>query len=83
LPLAVVEAKEEVLGASVGLQPAKKYAQRFGLLFAYSTNGHGIEEFDFTTQEQQSLAAFPSPEELYKRYPACLPKAAGSPRPTW
>jgi type I restriction enzyme, R subunit len=70
LPLAVVEAKEEGLAPVAGLQQAKTYAQQLGLLFAYSTNGHGIEEFDFSTQVQQSLAAFPAPEELYRRYSA-------------
>lgn len=70
LPLAVVEAKEEGLAPGAGLQQAKTYARQLGLLFAYSTNGHGIEEFDFTTQRQQTLATFPSPEELYARYTA-------------
>src|SRR5436309_3134834 len=67
---ALVEAKEEGLAPAAGLQQAKTYAQQLGLLFAYSTNGHGIEEFDFSTQVQQSFAAFPSPEELYQRYSA-------------
>jgi hypothetical protein len=78
LPLAVVEAKEEACDAAVGLQQAKRYAQRFGLLFAYSTNGKRIVEFDVTTQMQQDLAAFPSPEKLYKRY---LDYLAANPQP--
>jgi len=66
LPLAVVEAKEEGAAPGAGLQQAKAYAQQLGLLFAYSSNGHGIEEFDFSTQLQASLKAFPSPDELYQ-----------------
>jgi type I restriction enzyme R subunit len=79
LPLAVVEAKEEGLTPAAGLQQAKGYAQQLGLLFAYSSNGHGIEEFDFSTQAQRSLAAFPSPDELYDRYTAANPAVATPP----
>src|SRR5437763_174904 len=68
LPLAVVEAKAESLAGAAGLQQAKTYAQQFGLLFAFSTNGHDIEGFDFSTQVQKSLTEFPSPEDLYRRY---------------
>ena len=66
-PVAVVEAKDEDHDPGAGLQQAKDYAQILGLLFAYSTNGHGIEEWDFTTNTQRTLAAFPSPEELWAR----------------
>lgn len=51
-PIAVVEAKAEDLEPDAGLQQAKDYAQILGLSFAYSTNGHGIEEWDFTTNTQ-------------------------------
>ena len=66
-PIAVVEAKDEDHDPGAGLQQAKDYAQILGLLFAYSTNGHGIEEWDFTTNTQRTLTAFPSPEELWAR----------------
>jgi len=49
LPIAVVEAKAEDLEPGAGLQQSKDYAQILGVLFAYATNGHGIEEWDFTT----------------------------------
>ncbi|MFA7234207.1 MAG: DEAD/DEAH box helicase family protein [Terrimicrobiaceae bacterium] len=67
LPIGVVEAKAEEFEPATGLQQAKDYAQRLGLLFAYSTNGHGIVEWDFTTNTQTELNAFPSPEDLWQR----------------
>ena len=67
LPIGVVEAKAEEFEPATGLQQAKDYAQRLGLLFAYSTNGHGIVEWDFTTNTQTELTAFPSPEDLWQR----------------
>ncbi|MEM0215400.1 MAG: DEAD/DEAH box helicase family protein, partial [Archaeoglobaceae archaeon] len=67
-PIAVVEAKEETKSALDGLGQAKNYAKMLGLFFAYSTNGHEIEEFDFTTNQQRTLEEFPTPEELYRRY---------------
>jgi type I restriction enzyme R subunit len=66
-PIAVVEAKAEELEPGAGLQQAKDYAQVLGLSFAYSTNGHGIEEWDFTTNTQRCLSTFPAPDELWER----------------
>src|SRR4051812_3190966 len=54
--LAVVEAKAEDKRADDGMQQAKEYADILGLLFAYSTNGHGIVEFDFTTGLERVLS---------------------------
>jgi type I restriction enzyme R subunit len=76
LSIAVVEAKAEDLEPGAGLQQAKDYAQTLGLSFSYSTNGHGIEEWDFTTNRQRSLVAFPSPEELWQRLCAAKSLAA-------
>ena len=67
-PIAVVEAKAAYKGPGDGLQQAKDYAQILDLRFAYSTNGHGIVEFDFTTGLETALASFPSPDELWARY---------------
>ncbi len=72
-PIAVVEAKAEDLSPGAGLQQAKDYAQILGLFFAYSTNGHGIEEWDFITNTQRSLVSYPSPENLWQRL--CAVKA--------
>lgn len=68
LTLAVVEAKEEGKAAVSGMQQAKEYAERLDILFAYATNGHQIEEFDFSTNTQKTLQVFPSQEELYQRF---------------
>ncbi len=67
-PIAVVEAKEESKSALNGIGQAKTYAKMLGVYFAFSTNGHEIEEFDFTTNKQRTINEFPTPEELYKRY---------------
>jgi type I restriction enzyme R subunit len=67
-PIAVVEAKEEGKSHLVGMQQAKGYAEIMGVLFAYSTNGHKIEEFDYVTNTQKTVKRFPSPEELFDRY---------------
>ncbi len=67
LPIAVVEAKAEDLPAGNGLQQAKDYAEILGLKFAYSTNGHGIIEFDYTTGEEKELDRYPAPDELWTR----------------
>lgn len=66
--LAVIEAKEESVAASQGMAQAKEYAQKLGLLFAYATNGHEIEEFSFVTKKQKTADNFPTPEELKRRY---------------
>lgn len=81
LPIAVVEAKDEDHAVGAGLQQAMGYAEKLGLLFAYSSNGHGFEEWDFTTNTQRSLgiAEFPTPEELWQRL--CAYRALDANRP--
>ena len=66
-PIAVIEAKAAYKKPGDGLQQAMEYAGILELKFAYATNGHGIEEYDFITGRQTSLDAFPSPEELWQR----------------
>ena len=66
-PIAVVEAKRAYKLPADGLGQAKEYAQMLGLKFAYSTNGHGIVEFDFTNGTERELRTFPSPQELWDR----------------
>ena len=65
--IAVVEAKAAYKKAGDGLQQAMEYAEILGLRFAYSTNGHGVVEHDYTTGRQQVLEGFPSPAELWGR----------------
>ncbi len=67
-PIAIVEAKAAYKNPADGLQQAKDYAKILGLKFAYSTNGHGIVEHDFVTGRDNDLAAFPSPDGLWKRF---------------
>jgi type I restriction enzyme, R subunit len=67
-PIGVVEAKAEYKLAGDGLQQAKEYARTLDLPFAYSTNGPGIVEHDFTTGVETILSGYPSPEELWVRY---------------
>jgi type I restriction enzyme R subunit len=68
--IAVVEAKREYKLPGDGMQQAKKCAQLLDLPFAYSTNGKGIIEDDRDTGLETMLAAFPSPDELWRRYRA-------------
>jgi type I restriction enzyme R subunit len=67
LPIAIVEAKEAGSGTAPGMQQAKEYARLLDLKFAYSTDGHGIREFDALSGLERELTAFPSPAELWKR----------------
>ncbi|MEM2351459.1 MAG: DEAD/DEAH box helicase family protein [Thermoproteota archaeon] len=68
VPLAVVEAEAEDKSHLAGMQQAKEYMERLGVPFAYSTNGHKIEEYDDFCKQQVTLDDFPSPEELWRRY---------------
>jgi type I restriction enzyme R subunit len=67
LPIAIVEAKEAGSGTAPGMQQAKEYASLLDLKFAYSTDGHGIREFDAIVGIERELTTFPSPAELWKR----------------
>lgn len=68
LPIAVVEAKSEDRLPGDGMQQAKDYAQLLDLKFAYSTNGLAIIEHDYTTGIETELAAYPTPDELWRRH---------------
>ena len=65
--IAVIEAKAAYKRPGDGLQQAKEYAEILGLKFAYSTNGHGIIEFDYLTGEERELKSFPAPDDLWTR----------------
>ena len=84
-PIAVVEAKDEGKEAVVGLEQAKGYAKDNGLMFAYTTNGHEIIEWDGFTNTTREIDAFPGPEILWQRWQLNtgvpeLPKANGDKR---
>jgi len=65
--IALVEAKADYKTPAAGLQQAKEYAEILGLSFAYSTNGSGIVEFDYTTGIESNRTSFPAPAELWAR----------------
>lgn len=67
-PIAVVEAKAEDVPAVAGLEQAKRYARENGLVFAFAANGHAILEWDGFSDTSRELDAFPSPEELWRRW---------------
>ncbi|MGH9368103.1 MAG: DEAD/DEAH box helicase family protein, partial [Thermoanaerobaculia bacterium] len=66
-PIALVEAKADYKLPSDGLQQAMAYGEILDVRFAYSTNGHGIVEHDYTTGRQTLLEGFPRPEDLWSR----------------
>jgi type I restriction enzyme, R subunit len=66
-PIAIIEAKAEHKLPGDGLQQAMSYAETLDLRFAYSTNGHGIVEHDYTTGKQSDLLGFPGPDHLWDR----------------
>ena len=75
LPIAVVEAKDNNCGVGTGMQQALGYARLLDVPFAFSSNGDGFLFHDATGQSAQveqelSLDAFPSPDELWRRYRA-------------
>jgi len=65
--IAVIEAKAAYKSPGDGLQQAKEYSEVLGLKFAYSTNGHGIIEFDYLSGQEKELNSFPSPKDLWER----------------
>lgn len=69
-PLAIVEAKDNNHAVGAGLQQAIDYAKALDINYVYASNGDGFVEQNLITGEVKklALAAFPSPEELYKRY---------------
>jgi len=67
MTIAIVEAKDEDKDHLMGMPQAKDYCKMTNTMFAFSSNGHKIEEFDFTTNKQRTIESFPTPDELYKR----------------
>jgi len=64
----VVEAKDERRPAVTGLEQAKSYARELALMFAYSTNGNDIIEWDAFTNTSRTIEVFPSPTQLWERW---------------
>jgi type I restriction enzyme R subunit len=68
LAIAVVEAKAEDKHYLEGEKQAKDYAQKLGLWFSYTTNGHEIEFFNLKAGTQTKIDKFHTPEELWNLY---------------
>jgi type I restriction enzyme R subunit len=77
-PIAVVEAKADYKSPGAGLSQAKDYAEILDLKFAYSTNGKGIVEFDYTTGLERNMDGFPTADELWTRLNGAEPLPAPS-----
>jgi len=63
--LAVIEAKQEGLGATEGVAQAKTYAEKLSIEHTYSTNGKEIYQILMKTGKEGLVDKFPTPEELW------------------
>ena len=84
IPIAVIEAKRNDKTLGSGIQQALRYAERLDVPLAYSTNGDAFLESDISGTASQvereiPLLAFPSPQELWRRYCA-YKKLDGAPQ---
>ena len=82
IPIAVIEAKENNLSVGAGMQQALDYAETLDVPFVFSSNGDAFLMHDRTgladkVEQELSLEAFPSPEELWARY--CKWKGVNTP----
>lgn len=63
--LAVIEAKKRSLADTGGVAQAKRYADKLGIRFAWSTNGVGLYRIDMRTGREDYVPAYPTPRELW------------------
>ena len=73
LPIALIEAKDNLHSVGDGMQQALEYAKTLQIPFVFSSNGDGFVFHDATITDgpietNLQLDAFPSPESLWKRY---------------
>jgi len=73
IPLAVIEAKDNSHSVGSGMQQALNYAETLAVPFVFSSNGNGFLFHDHTgladkTEQELTLAEFPSPAVLWQRY---------------
>jgi type I restriction enzyme R subunit len=74
VPVGVVEAKDNNVGVSHGLQQALGYAAILNIPSAFSSNGDAfaghnkVPEAGEDTEAEFSLDEFPSPDQLWERY---------------
>lgn len=76
IPIAIVEAKDNNHSVSSGIQQALGYAVTLDIPFVFSSNGDGFYFHDRTAktgniEKEIPLDAFPSPQELWRKYRAC------------
>lgn len=64
--LAVVEAKSDEKEVNEGVAQAKQYAKMLNIRFTYATNGDKIYAMDMQTGEEQEVASYPSPAQLWR-----------------
>ncbi|MBT8536954.1 DEAD/DEAH box helicase family protein [Polynucleobacter paneuropaeus] len=82
IPIAVIEAKENNLSVGAGMQQALDYAETLDVPFVFSSNGDAFLMHDRTgladkVEQELSLEAFPTPQELWARY--CKWKGVNTP----
>jgi type I restriction enzyme R subunit len=75
IPIAVLEAKDNNHTVGAGIQQALGYAKPLDVPFVFSSNGDGFLFHDKTVKSgaietEFPLNAFPTPEELWKKYKA-------------
>ena len=75
IPIAVLEAKDNNHTIGAGIQQALSYAKPLDVPFVFSSNGDGFLFHDKTAssgaiEKELPLDAFPSPEELWRKYKA-------------
>lgn len=70
IPIAIVEAKDNNVLASHGIQQSMDYAADLDIPFAYSSNGDEFYEHDMITGVEKTIPmdAFPTPKQLWERY---------------
>ena len=64
--LGVVEAKAWDEELTEGVGQAKNYAGKLAIRYTYSTNGQGMYGIDMETGKEGEIAAYPTPDELWK-----------------
>ena len=73
VPIAVIEAKDNKHHVGDGMQQALEYAEILQIPFVFTSNGDGFVFHDKTVKSGQrekelALDAFPSPDELWRKY---------------
>lgn len=65
--IGAIEAKSENLQVSEGVAQAKAYAEKLHIDYTFATNGKEIYAISMKTGEEEEIADFPTPEELWNK----------------